>query len=92
MQGLTESNKQRHWRQPSMAHQFDFMPDELDATKDVLEEALRHERERLKEESVRNKTSAEARVHVERKIRDLEAALVKLNQAKYVDSTTEGKR
>ena len=67
-----------------MAHQFDFMPDELDATKDVLETALRHERERLKDESLKKKTSPEDLVRVERKIRDLEAALAKLNQAKYV--------
>jgi hypothetical protein len=72
-----------------MAHQFDFLPDELDATKDVLETALRHERERLKDESSKNKTSLEALVRVERKIRDLEAALVKLNQAHYVATTAK---
>jgi len=72
-----------------MAHQFDFMPDELDATKDVLEAALRHERERLKDESLRSKTDAESLVRVERKIRDLEAALAKLNQAKYVNTKVQ---
>jgi len=65
-----------------MVHQFDFMPDELDATKDVLEAALRHEREKLKDESAKNKTSPGNLVHVERKIRDLQAALDKLNKAK----------
>ena len=70
-----------------MAHQFDFMPDELDATKDVLETALRHERDRLKDESLKKGTSPEDLVRVERKIRDLEAALAKLNQAKYVVTT-----
>jgi hypothetical protein len=69
-----------------MAHQFDFMPDELDATKEVLEAALRYERERLKDESLRSKTAPESLVRVERKIRDLEAALAKLNQAKYVNT------
>jgi hypothetical protein len=72
-----------------MAHQFDFMPDELDATKDVLEAALRHERERLKDESLRNKKRPEALVRVEKKIRDLEAALAKLNQANYVVTNLE---
>jgi hypothetical protein len=72
-----------------MAHQFDFMPDELDATKDVLEAALRHERDRFKDESSRNNTSPKALVHVEKKIRDLEAALVKLNQANYVVTTAK---
>jgi hypothetical protein len=72
-----------------MAHQFDFMPDELDATKDVLEAALRHERERLKDESLKSKTSPEDLARVERKMRDLEAALVKLNQAKYVGTTAK---
>jgi hypothetical protein len=67
-----------------MTHQFDFMPDELDATKDVLETALRHERERLKEESLRKKAPPDDLVRVERKIRDLEAALAKLNKANYV--------
>jgi hypothetical protein len=65
-----------------LVHQFDFMPDELDATKDALEDAVRIERERLKDESLRNKTSEEDRVRVERKIRDLEAALRKLKQTK----------
>jgi hypothetical protein len=60
------------------------MPDELDVTKDVLENAIRHERERLKDESLKNKTSPGDLVHVERKIRDLEAALRKLNQASYI--------
>ena len=72
-----------------MAHQFDFLPDELDATKDVLETALRHERERLKDESLKKKTSPEDLVRVERKVRDLEAALAKLNQAHYVVTTAK---
>ena len=75
-----------------MTHQFDFLPDELDTTKDVLEAAIRHERERLKDESLRTKTSPEDRVRVERKIRDLEAALAKLNQANGVGSTANRER
>jgi hypothetical protein len=67
----------------TMTHQFDFMPDELDAAKDALELALNHERGRLKDETVRRKTTPEGIAQVERKIRDLEAALVKLNQANY---------
>ncbi len=68
-----------------MSHQFDFMPDELDATKDVLETAIRHERERLKDESLKNRTSSEDLVRVERKLRDLEAALGKLSRAKSIE-------
>jgi hypothetical protein len=75
-----------------MAHQFDFMPDELDVTKDVLETALRHERERLKDESLKSKTGPEGLVRVERKIRDLEAALAKLNQATFVATTAKPER
>ncbi|MGO8968555.1 MAG: hypothetical protein ACLQDQ_03195 [Myxococcaceae bacterium] len=61
------------------------MPDELDATKDVLETAIRHERERLKDESLKNRTSSEDLVRVERKLRDLEAALGKLSRAKAIE-------
>ncbi len=68
------------------------MPDELDATKDVLEEALRNERERLKDESLRQKTSQEDLSRVERKIRDLEAALNKLKQANYMAAAGKRKR
>lgn len=63
-----------------MAHQFDFMPDELDATKDVLETALRHERERLKRVLAQQGESGGLGACRE-KDQDLEAALAKLNQA-----------